>query len=86
MTKKSVIDWMYTIYGKYSDSSIWPTRFLGHDHDDDDSDDLDYNDYDHENMLQEDEELRRQIVKEGVFYHTYKDFPLKETEELWSTE
>ena len=36
--------------------------------------------------LQEDEEIRRQIVKEGVFYHTYKDFPLKETEELWSTE
>jgi len=35
---------------------------------------------------QEDEEVRRQIVKEGVFYHTYKDFPLKETEELWSTE
>ena len=49
-------------------------------------DDLNDVDDDHDNMLQEDEEVRQQIVKEGVFYHTYNDLSLKETQALWSTE
>ena len=37
-------------------------------------------------ILQEDEAVRGQIVEEGVFYHTYKEFPLKEAEWTLSAE
>ena len=33
---------------------------------------------------QDDEEVRGQIVDEGVFYHTYKEFPVKEPETVWT--
>ena len=37
-------------------------------------------------IFQENEEVRGQIVEEGVFYHAYKEFPQNEAEGLWSTE
>ena len=35
-------------------------------------------------MSQNDEEVRGQIVNDKVFYNTYKEFPVKEGETIWT--
>ena len=35
-------------------------------------------------ISQNDEEVRGQIVNDGVFYSTYKEFPVKEGETIWT--